>query len=259
MDSISYYSIFLLSLFIIPILFVNRLLEIKLNKDILISLVRMVIQLSVVGLYLQYIFDLNNPILNCFYMLIMMAVATTSITNSTKLKLRYLFGPIFISIIIPNVLMLLFFNAFVVRIDNILDAKYIITIGGMMLGNVLKSDIMGLMTYYKGIKENKETVYYDLALGATLFQATKPHLKKAVVATIRPTISTMATIGLVSLPGMMTGQILGGSVPMNAILYQIAIMIAIFVTSYFNSLGAILFSQKVMFDERDMLVEEYMA
>ncbi len=259
MDNISYYGVFLLSLLIIPILFVNKWLDIKLNKSIVISLIRMVVQLSIVGLYLQYIFDLNNPILNCCYMLIMMAVATISISNSTNLKLRFLFGPIFFSMVIPNVLMLLFFNTFVIKIDNVLEAKYIITIGGMLLGNVLKCDIVGLMTFYKGIKETKETVYYDLALGANLFEATKPHLKKAIVATIQPTISTMATVGLVSLPGMMTGQILGGSVPMTAILYQIAIMIAIFVTSYFNSLGAILFSKRVMFDERDMLVEEYMS
>lgn len=254
MNTISYMGIFYLSLLIIPTLIINRSLNIKMNNQIVISLARMIVQLSLVGFYLQYVFDLNNSLLNIAYMIVMMIVATFSIKKSTGLHLNKLYLPILISMALPNFLMVLFFNTYVINLSNVLDARYIITIGGMLLGNVLSGDIIGLNTYYRGISDNINRVNYDLALGATRYQATKPYFKDAITASIKPTVASMATIGLVSLPGMMTGQILGGSVPVDAIMYQIAIMIAIFVTRYINIYGAITLSQKMMFDSRDQLV-----
>lgn len=254
METISYLGIAYLTILVIPVLIINKKLSIKMNKDVVISIIRMVIQLSIVGLYLQYIFDLNNTILNVVYILIMMVVASISITKSSEMKFKSILIPVFVSMVILNITMLLFFNKFVINLNNILDARYIITIGGMLLGNVLSGNIVGLNTFYKGVFENQTRLYYDLALGATRFQAIKPHLKDAMQASVKPTIASMATIGLVSLPGMMTGQILGGSVPMDAIMYQIAIMLAIFVTRYLNIFIAILLSLNTMFDVQETLI-----
>ena len=255
-DSISYLGIAYLALLIIPTLLLNKQLKISMNRQIIISVIRMTIQLSLVGLYLQYIFDLNNPFLNVAYMLVMILVATISVTNSSGLKLKRLYPPLFISMVVPNLFMVFFFNKFVIDLGNIFEARYVITIGGMLMGNVLSGDIVGLTTFYKGISGNKNRVNYDLALGATRFQATKPYLIEAIQVSIKPTVASMATIGLVALPGMMTGQILGGSVPMEAIMYQIAIMIAIYVTRYANIYAAIALSQNTMFDKQDQLVVE---
>lgn len=254
METISYLGLLYLALLVIPVLLINSKLEIKMNKRILISMARMTVQLSLVGLYLQYIFDLNNPILNLGYLVLMMVIASFSVTNSTGLNLKRIYFPILISMMIPNIVLLFFFNAIVIDLNNVFEARYMITIAGMLLGNVLNGDIVGLNTFYKGVKDNEKIVNYDLALGATRFQALKPFFKDAIVASIKPTVASMATIGLVSLPGMMTGQILGGSVPREAIMYQIAIMIAIFVTRYFNIFGAIALSQRLMFDKNDQLI-----
>lgn len=254
MDTITYQGIFFLVILVIPVLIINQKLGIALNKRIIISIIRMLVQLSLVGLYLQYIFDLNMPVLNVLYLVLMMFVATVSVSHSTNLSFKKLSLPLFISMLLPNLLMVLFFNKFVIHLDEIFDARYIITIGGMLLGNVLNGDIVGLNAFYKGIADNKERFNYDLALGASRYQAYKPYLKDAITASIKPTVASMATIGLVSLPGMMTGQILGGSVPLEAIMYQIAIMIAIFVVRYFNIIMAILLTQKMMFDHHDQII-----
>jgi putative ABC transport system permease protein len=223
------------------------------NKRIIISVTRMIIQLSLVGVYLQYIFDLNNNLLNVIYIIIMMLVASVSITNSTKLKKRKLYFPIFISMALPNLFMVLFFNKMVINLNNIFDARYIITIGGMLLGNVLSGDIVGINSFFKDIDENKNVINFDLALGATQIQSIKPYVKNALTASITPTVSSMATIGLVALPGMMTGQILGGSVPLEAIMYQIAIMIAIYVTRYINILSSVYVSNRYIFDKKGQM------
>lgn len=253
MNTVGYIGIASLVVLLIPVLIVNKLLSIKMNKRILIAVVRMIIQLSLVGLYLQYIFELNNWLLNVGYLALMMFVATLSISKASNLNGRMVYLPIYISLLIPDFLMVLFFNFFVIGLTNVFDARYLITIGGMLLGNGLNGDIIGLNTYYKGIAANRSSVNYDLALGATRFQATKGYFKDAIVASIRPTVASMATIGLVSLPGMMTGQILGGSVPRQAIMYQIAIMLAIFTTSYVNIFMSIVLSQNLMFTPNDQL------
>lgn len=251
--SIELVNLVLLMVWVVPIFFLNRVLGINNGKKIIIAIIRMVIQLSLVGLYLQYIFSLNNPVLNVVYILVMMFVASISIVRSSDLQWKRVGLPILVSLVIPNFLMLMFFNRIVIDIEQLFEAKYIITIGGMILGNGLSGNIVGLSTFYNGIKKNIERYQYDLALGATRFEALLPYYKEAVLVSINPTIASIATIGLVSLPGMMTGQILGGSIPVEAIRYQFAIMIAIFATKYFNIFMAIWLSSKSMFNSKDQI------
>ncbi|WDP87896.1 MAG: ABC transporter permease [Desulfobacter sp.] len=85
------------------------------------------------------------------------------------------------------------------------------------------------------------------------FQAIKPWVRQSIVSALTPTIASMATIGLVSLPGMMTGQILGGSLPIVAIKYQIAIMAAIFYTEFFSVALSLLFSLPKGFNSMNVL------
>ncbi|MGE5294095.1 MAG: ABC transporter permease [Solirubrobacterales bacterium] len=103
-----------------------------------------------------------------------------------------------------------------------------ISIGGMILGNCLRADIVGIRTFYESIRSTEKAFLQSLAEGASLAEAIRPYVRKATQAALSPTVATMATIGLVSLPGMMTGVILGGADPSTAIRYQIAIMISIF-------------------------------
>jgi len=90
-------------------------------------------------------------------------------------------------------------------------------------------------------------------LGATLSEAVRPYMQKALQAAAGPLLATIATMGIVSLPGMMTGQILGGSMPVMAIKYQIAIVISIFSAMILASGLNLLFSMKIAFDDFGML------
>jgi putative ABC transport system permease protein len=173
--------------------------------------------------------------------------------KSSNLKLRLFFKPLFFSLLIPFGIMLLFFNGVVAHLDNLFEAKYLVPVGGMLLGNCLRSIIIGLTHFYSGLKKNQREYLYTLSLFNNRNQALKPRFKESLVAAINPTLASMATIGLVSLPGMMTGQILGGSIPLVAIKYQIAIMGCIFYTEYFSVILSILFSLQTGFNEFDVL------
>lgn len=243
-------------LFLIPFIFLCFKLKLNTIKNVMVSSLRMVIQLSLVGIYLKYIFEYNNPLINILYILIMITVATFSILNSTKLNVQKMFLAVFFSMLIPLTIMLMFFNNVILKIDNIFEAKYLVTIGGMLLGNCLSGNIIALDSFFSAIKKNERIYLYSISLGGSRLQALAPFFQKSIIASITPIIASMATIGLVALPGMMTGQILGGSSPELAIKYQIAIMFAIFFTQFFSVNLSIFFSLKIGFNDFDVLNEK---
>ncbi len=196
--------------------------------ETVVSLVRMTLQLIFVGLYLQVVFKLNNLWLSGAWLLIMITVADVSIVRSCSLKLARIAMPVFGALVAGTAIPLLLFVGLILQRDNLLDAQYAIPIGGMILGNCLRADIVGVRTFYENIRTGEKAFLQSLAQGALLHEATRPHVRKACRAALAPTVATMTTIGLVSLPGMMTGVILGGASPAIAIKYQIAIMISIF-------------------------------
>lgn len=254
-EGISYLSIISLFILIIPIIIINHKLNIRINKKMLYSIGRMVVQLSLVGIFLQYIFNINNSFINFSYLVLMIIVASFSTIKSCNLKMKKYIVPLFLAFIIPNVIVLIFFNAFVIRLDNLFNAQFIIPIGGMLLGNSLSGNIICLNNFYNAIKENRNKYFYSLSLSGNKIESLTPYFKNAILASINPTIASIETIGLVSLPGMMTGQILGGSIPLTAIKYQIAIMIAILIARYFSSILSILFTGVKAFDEYDILID----
>ena len=137
-----------------------------------------------------------------------------------------------------------------------MDAQYAIPIGGMILGNCLRADIVGVRTFYNSIRSSEKSYHNSLAQGALLHEAVRPFITEACQSALAPAVATMATIGLVSLPGMMTGVILGGADPMTAIKYQIAIMIAIFSGTAITVTLAIRLSMKSAFTPYGLLDPE---
>ena len=117
----------------------------------------------------------------------------------------------------------------------------------MILGNCLRADIIGIRSFYSTIHRSERAFLYTLSQGATLNEAATPYIREAYEAALSPTVATIATIGLVALPGMMTGVILGGADPMTAIKYQIAIMIAILTGTAVAVILAILISRRSSF------------
>ncbi|MCX5770732.1 MAG: ABC transporter permease [Candidatus Hydrogenedentes bacterium] len=192
------------------------------------SVVRMTVQLVFVGLYLEVVFRLNWWWLNALWLLVMMAVADVSVIRGAGLRMRRFMIPLFIALLVGSAVPLLFFVGVILRRPSPLEAQFAIPIGGMILGNCLRADIIGIRNFYEAIRKSEKAFLHTLAQGARLGEATRPYMRNATHAALGPTVATMATIGIVALPGMMTGVILAGANPLTAIKYQIAIMIAIF-------------------------------
>jgi len=241
-------------LFIIP-LYILWHYKTGLLKDAFIAIVRMTIQLLLVGFYLEFIFKLNSQLLNITWVFLMTLIAAYTIVKRSELSYKLFIFPVSISIIISILISDSYFLGIVIRLDNLLDARYFIPITGMLLGNSLKSIIIALNSYYGQLQSEQNFFKWHLANGATLEEALLPFMREALKKAFNPIIAGTAIVGLISLPGMMTGQILGGSSPQVAIKYQIMLMITIFSASVISVVLTILISNRFVFDDFDNMGE----
>ncbi len=253
---ISYFSLFVCSLLLIIPFVVSIVLKLGLVRDGLISVLRMAAQLVLIGVFLKYLFQLNNPFVNIGWLLVMVTVATFNVIQKVKVNMRVFLTPILFSLIVATFCTVMYFNMFVIRLSDITDARFLVVIGGMLLGNSLRGDIIGIDNFYKAIQRNEQRRLYALASGATLFESLLPYFRESLIAALQPTIATMATMGIVFLPGMMTGQILGGVSPILAIKYQIAIMVAIFTATTIAINMATLLTVRTCFNAYGVLKEQ---
>lgn len=235
-------------LLIIPLLFFLYF-RIHILKSVLISVVRMVLQLMLIAFYLEWIFDANNPWINSLWVIIMIFVGVFTSIKRVGLKRKYFVFPLVIASLTSVVIIDAFFFGYVLKLDNLFESRYFIPITGMVLGNAMSHNIIGLSAYFKELNEKEGLYQFLLTNTGSAKLSLRPFIREAIKQGLNPLIASMSVIGLISLPGMMTGQILGGSSPAVAIKYQIMIMLAIFVGCTINLFISIIFSNRFVFDE----------
>lgn len=230
--------------------------ETRLNLKMVTASVRMVLQLLFVGYYLEYLFEYDNPWINAAWVLVMITVADFATIDRSELSRKTItLLPGFIATLLGIGIIVLFFLEVVIQLPTFLAAQYTIPITGMVLGNCLRSNVIGINAFYHSLKEQQERYQFYLACGSSRTEALNPFIGDALKKSANPMLASMATIGLVSLPGMMTGQILSGSSPLIAIKYQIMIMLAIFSGSIVSVFLSIIFTNHFVFKDTDMLDE----
>lgn len=226
-------------------------------KSTIIAVVRMVVQLLLVGLYLKYLFLWDNPLLNIAWVLIMVVAATETSLTRTKLKRSVMMIPLLVGFITASLLIGGYFLGIVLKLDNIFDAQYFIPILGILMGNMLGVNVIGLNTFYYNLMREKSCYYYLIGNGATIDEATAPFVRQALTRAFSPAIANMAVMGLVALPGTMIGQILGGSSPDVAIKYQMMIIVITISASIISLMSTLYLSKRASFDAMGRIIEPF--
>ncbi|MFW6054903.1 MAG: ABC transporter permease [Thermodesulfobacteriota bacterium] len=219
-----------------------------LGRDFVIAVLRMTLQLVFLGIYLEFLFALNSAWVNLLWLVIMTGIAAQTITSRAALSRRFFIFPVFLSLILTLLVIDAFFLGIVLRLENLFEVRYLIPVSGMILGNCMRTNIVALQAFYGDIEKDRLIYRFALANGATRHEALLPYMKRALLLAFNPAIATLAVMGLISIPGMMTGQILGGSTPVVAIKYQIMIVLAIYVTSILSIYLSIRFANRRVFD-----------
>ena len=204
-------------------------LELRLERKLLIATLRMVVQLLLIGLVLETLFALISPLWTGLAALVMLLFAGREIMARQERRLAgfWSYGLGTGCMLVAASLVTVFALTVQVSPEPWYHPRYALPLLGMVLGNTMTGISLGLHSLVTGLLRDRVAVETRLALGATRREALQTVTRSALQTALMPIINSMAATGLVALPGMMTGQILAGADPVEAVKYQILVMFLI--------------------------------
>ena len=242
-------SLFIASTLVIIPIFISYKEKLGLEKEIVVSIFRAIVQLIIVGYILDVIFGLKNPICTLILILIMIVNAAVN-TKKRGRGINKVFTISFVSILIgASVTLSILVISGVIKFSP----NEIIPIAGMIISNSMIAIGLSYTNLNNSFKNKREEVEVKLSLGADVKEASKSILRDSVKVAIIPTIDSAKTLGIVSLPGMMTGLILAGVSPLTAIKFQIMVTFMLLSASAVSTIIATYLCYKDFFNERKQL------
>ncbi|MBD7936504.1 iron export ABC transporter permease subunit FetB [Cytobacillus sp. Sa5YUA1] len=248
----TFFQLSLTLIFVLIPIVLSKTFRLGLEKDVLIATIRSIIQLLAVGYVLQFVFDSESY----FYIFLMiLLIITTAVHNARKkgvmikgITWKLILTYCFIEVLTQGVLISL----------KIIPAtaQYMIPISGMIIGNAMVLSILFLNRFTAEIENRTGEVELFLSLGSTPKQAIHRQLMTSIRASTIPTIESQKTIGLVQLPGMMSGQIIAGADPVQAVMFQLLILFMLLSSAVITSTILGFLSYPTMFNERMQFVAQ---
>jgi len=230
-------------------------LQLGVERRLLIAATRSTVQLMLLGLILHSIFASQSPLLIALVMSVMLGVAGYEAWSRQTRRLRgwWGYGTGTLSMLLSSVLISLMSVAIILQPSPWYHPQYLIPLLGMMLGNTMTGIAVAMDTLGREAWSRRGEIEARLMLGELPAQAIGDIRRGALRAGLIPIINSMTTAGLVSLPGMMTGQILAGGAPFEAAKYQLMILFLIAAGTAMGSASAVLIMSGRLFDERERL------
>ena len=230
-------------------------LQLGVGKQLIIAGVRTIVQLSLIGFVLRWVFANSNFWFVSLMAVVMLTAAGREAASRQKRRFSGLWGFSFgiSAMFLSSFTITLMALVFIINNDPWYLPQYSIPILGMMLGNTMNGISLGLDRLTTTAWQQRAIIEGRLMLGQTWTEAINDIRKESIRSSIIPTVNMMAIAGLVSLPGMMTGQILAGNAPVEAVKYQILIMFMIAAGTGFGSLTAVYLASRRLFDDRHRL------
>ncbi|WP_342630396.1 ABC transporter permease [Lactococcus lactis] len=247
--NVSNLSLFLALMLVLIAIFISSKERLGLSRDIIVSSVRTIIQLIFVGFVLKYVFQVDNAILTCIITLLIIVNASIQANKRNPNRHKqfiHSFVAIFLSTSIT--LLILILSGAIKFIPS-----QVIPISGMIASNSMVA--IGLCYNNMNIQfiDQRQQVLEKLALGASIKLASLSILQQSIRTGIQPTIDSAKTVGLVSLPGMMSGLIFAGVDPVHAIKYQIMVMFMLLSATSIGTVIAGYFSYKNYYNNHSQL------
>jgi UDP-glucose/iron transport system permease protein len=252
---LAWWKLGLAALLVLALAGTGYLASLGITRNLLIAALRTVIQLALIGLVLEALFASSAFYWIALLALVMLLVAGREVVARQGRRLQgwWAFGigtgAMFVSSFTVTVLAL----TVVIGPEPWYAPQYAIPLLGMMLGNTMTGVSLALDRLNESVWRQRAVIENRLMLGQTWSKALEDIRKDAMRSGMMPSINAMAAAGIVSLPGMMTGQILAGSPPAVAVKYQILVMLIITVGTGFGAVMAVTWGGRRLFDDRERL------
>ena len=225
------------------------------GRRVLVAALRGAVQLMLVGLVLKQLFAQANPVLIGLIVLVMWSVAGWEVQS--RQKRRYTgpwgYGIGTLSLFLSSFSVTLLALLVIIQVEPWYQPRYLIPLLGMLLGNTMSGVAIALDQLTRQAWDARGCIEARLLLGATWEEAIADLRREALRSGLIPIVNAMAAAGLVSLPGMMTGQILAGSPPLEAAKYQLLILFLIAGGTGLGTMAAVWIGSRRLFDDRQRL------
>lgn len=222
---IGYVELFAASALMLVAGLVSWKLELGQTKRIVVSSVRTFVQLLAAGFVLMYLFEYQTWWLVLLALGAMVLAATQIATSRVKSSLKGLWPAVFVSLFASSVAVGFVVVEGVIHADPWYSARQVIPIAGMIIGNAMSATAVAIDRLFADLESRSDEMFTLVALGATAKEAAFPSLKAAIGAGMTPILASMSAAGIVTIPGMMSGQLLAGADPLAAAKYQIVVML----------------------------------
>lgn len=251
---ISLWQLALSLLFILIAQVASFVYHLGLNRDITVGTVRTFAQLFLMGYALTFIFQLENLWFTLGIFVIMAVSAFFIVRGRVKEKQVSYILPTFLTMFISYFVTSLFVSGLIIGVTPWWEPRYFLPISGMVIGNSMSALAISLERLFGEMRQQRGLIETRLCLGANYKEASSEMFKNAITAGMIPSINAMMGVGLVFIPGMMSGQILAGADPLQAIRYQIVIMLMLVGSTATTSFIAILIVRKRCFGRGEELL-----
>ncbi len=227
--ALTYWDVAGSSLFLFLAGVLTVILKLGMAKTLLIRATRMVAQLIAIGFVLKFIFTATNPWITLLAAAVMVSFASREVLSRQERQLsglwRFGLGPS--AMLMTGALALIYTLTVLLQPEPWHSPRYALPLFGMILGNTMTGVALGLNAITAAITREKAAIEARLLLGRTRWEALRPFAARTLRTAMTPILNAMAASGVISLPGMMTGQILSGVPPVEAVKYQLMIMFTI--------------------------------
>ncbi len=251
---LTYGDVALASSLIILVLLVSWRLRLRLTSILLMAAIRTVVQLSFIGLILAWIFAREQWYEVLLILTIMTLIAGSAAKTRVKRTYQGLFTDTLIAVSISAILVTMIAIGVILRVQPWYTPQFIIPILGLILGNSLTAISLTSNQLIEAFYEQQARIKMMLSLSASPSEAAHEPIRAAIINGMTPTLNSMLVVGIVSLPGMMTGQILAGADPTQAVRYQIVTMFLICVSSILGCTINVLLIFRRFFNKRQQLI-----
>lgn len=253
--ALSSWDLALASTLVLLLAYISRHMQFGIENRLIISALRTTVQLSLIGFVLKVLFENATLVWVALLAILMLLIAGREVMARQERRFIGWWGygvgtmSMFISSFAVTVLAL---NV-LIQPDPWYLPQYAIPLLGMLLGNTMNGIALGLDRLTTSAWQQRQVIEARLMLGQTANEAISEIRRESMRVGLVPIVNAMAAAGVISLPGMMTGQILAGSPPLEAVKYQILIMFMIASGTGFGTLGAVWLGSQRLFDDRERL------
>lgn len=231
-------------------------LKLGLERTLAVASVRSVVQLALLGVVLEPVFAAENPWLVGAICLAMVGLASRAAAQRSSRGFPGMTRSTLLALLLSAGSTAVLGTAAILQVDPWWEPRYLIPMLGMILGNGLTGISLGLDRCLQQLDEHRDRVDAILAFGASPAEAARPVVAEALRAGMIPILNSMSVVGLVTIPGMMTGQILGGTPPLQAAAYQMLILFLIAAATGLGALVSIQLAVRAVFDDAGRLRPE---